>query len=327
MPPFGKAVDMVADAITRPGGLTYGGIKQLRSSVGELLNGGAILPEGLSKAELNIIYGALTTDLEKSAVNGGGKAAEQAFQRANSFYAAAQARNRALAKIVGPDGAANGEKVFDRITAMAMSGGRADAKALWQAKRSMPLSDWNELTSGIISKMGRATPDAPFSTDRFVTAWEKMSAEGKNAMFGSSGPLRQALDDIATLSIKGKTVDKFANTSNTGRTMITAGFSVGLISEPITTISTAIGADLLARALAKPTTAQGVANWAKTYQIAVQKPTAASAKAMRFASQRLGSSIAREFGMPAAANDLGSSLYQAIAGTGRAAADNDQNRP
>jgi hypothetical protein len=43
--PSGKATDAVLEAVQRADGLTYEGVKTLRTNVGEMLKGG-ILPEG-----------------------------------------------------------------------------------------------------------------------------------------------------------------------------------------------------------------------------------------------------------------------------------------
>jgi hypothetical protein len=64
----GKAVDTVAEATRQPNGLTFDGIKGLRTHIGEMLDNGTF-PEGMSENELRAIYGGLSKDLKAAAFN------------------------------------------------------------------------------------------------------------------------------------------------------------------------------------------------------------------------------------------------------------------
>jgi hypothetical protein len=214
----GKATDSVLDAVQRPGGLTYEGVKTLRTNVGERLKGG-ILPEGMSASELEKIYGALSKDLQTSVSAAGGSKAAEAFNRANQYYRAVSDRRAALAKIVGADGNAPAETVLSRIEAMAGSSSRADISKLIQARKAIGASDWNEIASTVVTRLGRDV-EGNFTPQRFLTAYGKLSPAGKDILFRSAGKsdLASHLDDIARVSSRFKELQKFANPSGSGRT-------------------------------------------------------------------------------------------------------------
>jgi len=313
------AIREVDGAIGRDGGLTYHGIKDLRTAIGEKLKPG-MLPQGMSQGELKAIYGALSDDLATAAKNAGGDAGARAWRQANTFFQAARGRQEKLAKIIGSEGDATGEKVFGRLSAMASSTSSADLRTLNLAKRSLDTAEWNELVSGVVARMGRTSPEAEFSPDKFVTQWTKLSAGGRATLFGGNKELQQALDDIVLLSTKNKAVEKFANHSNTGRAAGLAAFAAGSFVSPLTAIKIAIGGEMLARVLAKPVTAKAAAKWAKEVTAAQSaKPTPGAAKMAEQASLRLGTMLASQFGVPA--NDT----TRALIGSLRAAAEQQNN--
>jgi hypothetical protein len=296
--PPGKATEAVLEALRRPGGLTYDGIKTLRTNMGEMLKGG-ILPEGMSQSELKSIYGALSQDLKTSVRAAGGAKAEAAFERANRYYSLVSDRRAQLAKIVGVDGNAPAEQVFDRLLAKASSSGRADAATLAQARKAIGAEDWNEFASGAVARLGRdpaavTGPEAlnavsDFSPQRFLTGYGKLSEAGKNILFrsGGKGDLATALDDIAKVSSRFKEMQKFANPSGTAQNVGFAAMGAAVMAEPLTTITSVIGGRALAAALAKPSTASSVAQWSANYEKLVRNPTTPRLAALQLSTRNL----------------------------------------
>lgn len=319
IPGRSSAVDYVMSAATNPAGKSYQEIKNLRTYLGEMVDGARLIPEGWDKAEVKRIYGALTRDLEDAVRAGGGPKALTAWQRANKAAAAAANRKERLAKIVGVGGDASGERVIARLSSMAGSTGNADIRSLQLAKKSLAPDEWDELASGVIARLGRDNADAPFSADKFVTAWNKMTDDAKATMFNQK--LRKSLEDIATLANRSKEAEKFRNTSNTGRVGVATAFGAGAMANPLAAISAAVGAEIAARVISRPATARSAAMWSKVYQQAVNKPTAVSAGALQRASRQFGVTIATEMGVPQAANDIG----RALMGSVRSAAEDNQN--
>jgi hypothetical protein len=287
--PPGRAVDIVLPAATAPGGLTYEGIKNLRTNIGGMLKSG-ILPEGVDGGQLKQIYGALSDDLGVS-VAASGPQAQAAFDRANKYYDLLKDRRSALAKIVGAQGDAAPERVFDRLTAMASSGPRADITKLTQARKAMGADDWNEISSAVVGRLGRDV-EGNFSAQRFVSDYNNLSEAGRNLLFKSTdNPLKTHLDDIATVSSRFKRLQQFANPSGTARGVLGAAGLGGLFVEPLTTLTTMLGTNLTARVLAKPAQAASVAKWSRAKYAVAASPGPATIAAYGLASRNLLSTI------------------------------------
>jgi hypothetical protein len=274
----------------------------------------SLMPPDTTKQEMQAIYNGLTSDLKASVANAGGPDALTAFNRANAYRAAMQGRMEKLAGIIGIDGEKTGERVFQRLADMAGTKGNADVRTLGIAKRSMSPDQWQEVQSGVIQRLGRANPNAEFSADRFVTQWNQLSDAGKQTLF-SDPTLRRSLDAIATLSSASKKAERYANRSNTGRTVFGVGMLTGAMAHPVGMLAAAIGGDAAARILSQPATAAAAAKWAQQV-IQAQRAGAAGARTL----QRVTINFAEQAGIPQAANDL----LKAIT---RAAAGNNQDQP
>lgn len=309
--PDGESVGLVKEALTREG-MTYEGIKTLRTRVGELVDSG-ILPPGMSQGDLKSIYKGLTKDLEAS-VRQAGPEAQAAFQRANTYYRLVSERRDALVKIVGKSGDAPPEQVFDRLVAMASSSSRADAGKLMQARKVIGSEDWNEFVSGLVSRMGRdpAAKGAPeslqgadFSPQRFLTAFGKLSPEGRAVLFRSGGNsgLANSLDDIATVSSRFKELQKFSNPSGTAQTMMGGVGIAGIIAEPVTTLTTLAGGRIVAQALSKPAAAASIAQWSRSYERLVRTPSTPRLAQFELASRNLANNL-RDLGVNLSPSDF-----------------------
>lgn len=289
-----RAISEVLPAVQAPGGLNYAGIKDLRTRIGELQKGG-LLPSDISGAELSRLYGALSTDLRSAAGNAGGQRGLQLFERANSFNAAVAKRREELAKIVGTDGDAPAEAVFDRLARYAGEKGGADISRLAKARNAIG-SDWDEVVSGVVSRMGRDA-EGNFTPDRFVTAWGSLSPAGKSVLFSNKAH-REALEDIFTVSSRAKDVyKKFGNPSGTAQNVGFGAALAGMWAEPVTTIGTLVGGNVLTRILAQPATASSMAKWSRAYQNAVTRPAAATAASLQIATRNLSSTIGDQLGV------------------------------
>jgi hypothetical protein len=329
LPDESGALAQVGKALERGEGLTYEGLKTLRSSVGEMLDK-KMLPANISEKELRSIYESLSLDLKAAVKNAGGDQALSAFERANRYFRLASERRDALAKIVGADGNQPAEAVFSRLVAMAGSTARADIVKLAQARKAMGAEDWNEFVSGIVANMGRnpTTRGAPealdvsnFSPERFLSAYSKLSPQGRELLFRSTGKgdLARVLDDIATVSTRFKDLQKFSNPSGTGQTVLGGLGVAGLISNPLTTISAVVGGRALAHMLARPATASAVADWSRSYLRLARQPSAAAVANLNLASRNLLTNMGDKFGTFAPSDFL-----RAIQGPVRVPAEDEQ---
>src|SRR5579859_6078064 len=252
LPGSSKAVDSVIDAVQRPGGLNYEGVKTLRSSIGEMLDS-SVLPADIRKSELKRIYSALTDDLKDTVQKAGGAPALAAFNKANTLNTLISQRREALAKIVGESADAAPERVLDRLIGFAAGNSRADFNKLALARKTIGANGWDEVASAAVSKIGRDA-DGNFSPARFLTAYGKLSPLGKQTLFGSTGrtDLVQSLEDIATLSRRAGELQKYANPSGTGRVMGGLTTAGAALAQPHVVIPAAVGARLAARQMAQP---------------------------------------------------------------------------
>lgn len=267
-PEKSTALNLVMPAATNPNGLTYDGIKNLRTRIGEMLEGG-ILPADTSEGELRQIYKALSDDLQQSVLSSGGSRAQQLFNRANQINKAVQERREKLATIVGMKGDVAPEQVLGKIQSMAQAGTKGDINKLVLARRSVPSHDWEHVTSGVIESLGRA-PEGNFSPDRFITGYAKMSPQGRDVMFGPIGnPVRDALEDINLVSGKFKELGQYTNVSKTANVQQAAQLFATLAAFPFAPYAAAGAAAAIpanfamARVLSNPITAKAAANLQK----------------------------------------------------------------
>jgi hypothetical protein len=302
-----EAVNKIMEAATRPG-MTYEGIKDLRTYIGELMDTGP-LPADISRAELKRIYGSLTGDLRESVRAAGGAQAVGAWERANRFAQATAQRRENLARIVGGN---SDEQIFSRIASAANGGAKGDIQLLSQARRAVDNDTWDEIASAVISSLGRS-PAGDFTPDRFVTAWGKMSPQAKSLLFKSTGKpqLAQALDDISTVSQRFKTLQQFANPSGTGQTVLGGVIGGGAMVDPVTAATSIMSARIVSEILARPVTAKAMSSWAKAYAAATSGAPAAVGNYLR-ASAVFASDVANAINAPQHAAELARQLQGAV---------------
>lgn len=308
-----SAVNEIADAIARGEGLTYQGAKMLRTRIGEMLDTG-LLPADTSKAELKRIYGALTDDLRTIVSEAGGPQASEAFDQANRIHASISARREALAKIVG---SRSDEGIFEKLAHAAGTGGSADIKLLGLARETIGPDAWGEVASAVIARMGRDA-SGEFSPRRFLTAYSKLSSDGRAALFHGTGraDLAQALDDIATVSKRFKQLDRFANPSGTARNLLggaaafgIGGAAVGVMEgkngatwlDPLTALGGATSATAIALMLSRPASARALANWSMAYARSAEAMTPRSAANLDRATNALAVALGNDIGVSAPA--------------------------
>lgn len=294
----GRAVSEVFDAITRRDGLSYEGIKKLRTSIGEMMDNG-VLPADISRAELNRVYGALSDDLRMSVSQAGGPRAVSLFERANRLNTMVQGRRERLATVVGAGADASPAQVFQRLVAAAQSKGRADTRLLYEARRAMGPEEWREFGGSYVGLMGRDGNGA-FSPQRFMTEWGKLSDRGKQIMFDVAGnrDTRQALDDIATISQRFVDMQqRYGNPSGTAQSLSTLLVGGAMMADPLTTLGAGIGTNLMSRALAQPATARAMARWSRSYESAFLRGQTPAAGAMQAETRALASTIGQAFGI------------------------------
>ena len=307
----GKAVQTVTGGAERQGGLTFNGVKDLRTHVGELLDTG-VFPEGMSQGELRRIYGSLSEDLKASALNTGGEKAVAALGRANDLHKKFSDWKDSLQKVLGTQ-SRSGEGVYQSIIRMAGIGASADQKTLDLAKAAVPPDAWQNIASTAISTLGKSR-NGEWSPAAFLTDYRNLSDQGKRILFGGagSGKVVPFLNDIADVSSKFVKAGKLANTSGTAGHnvlytvggMAAAGMAHGSFVEPITAASGLFGINVMARILAAPATAASMARWANVYDRVVSNPGPSGMAALSRVSREFVSTVNGSLGTKVAPDSL-----------------------
>lgn len=316
IPGDSRAVNLIKQAIQQPGGLNYKGVKDLRTFVGEMLENPSLIPSDVSQAELKQIYAGLSDDLKSAVKASGGDEALKVFNDANSYAASVAAERETLNKVLGTK---SDEAIFDQIKSMAGSTSRADLATLYKVKKAVSPDTWNEIASATIARIGRDA-EGSFSPDRFLTGYNKLSADGKVALFGGKDGAAQSIDDLARVSSRFKQLNQYANPSGTGQTVFGGALGAGLFIDPVTAIEVAVPGYVAARVLARPATAKVAADYAKAYEIAAAAPTEKSIAYLSKKAQELALVAANDMGNPAFAEGLAGKLMLQ-----KKAAANEQN--
>lgn len=213
----------------------------------------------------------------------------------------AEATRTTLGRVIGKGADLSGEQVFDRIVGLAGGqAGRGGIETLRAARQAVTPEAWSRVSGTLVSRMGQnpeGVGEAVFSPARFLTAYQGLSTEGRHLMFGHQPQLRQALDDIATISTRFKQLDGLANPSGTSRNLSGTAMLGALWAEPMTALGSVLGGRILSTALAQPATATSLARWSKVYEAAVQRPTAGTIGTLKVASRNFANVAADKLGV------------------------------
>lgn len=254
-----SAINLVDEALKRPEGLSYEGLKNLRTDVGSRISG-KITPEpGTSQPALKRLYGALTDDLRQTVKEGGGDAGLNAWEKANRISSMVADKRDSLAKIIGADGAASENAVYARIKKLASTGASGDVSRLSEVKKTLGSEAWGEFRGAVVDGMGVGR-DGKFSASNFVTEYRKLSPEAKDVMFGS---LKSDLDDIAQVSSYAENLYKMGNPSGSaGGVAVGAGVSK-VFSDPLSVLGSLVGGRTISSWLARPAKVKAMSKWLK----------------------------------------------------------------
>jgi hypothetical protein len=328
---LGGAVDAVAGALQRPGGLTYEAMQDLRTSVRELQKKGerGLLPPTMSEGELNDIYGALTRDLGNAAEITGGPRGRAAWEVANRASRLRKEALDTLNKVVGPKSRSD-EGVMDALHRMAGTGAGADVDTLSTVRQALTgipgavkgaPGAWENVASTVISRLGKNS-QGEFSPNLFIRDYNDLSPAGRRMLFSGvgHGNVVNALDDIARVSDKYVKAGKLANTSGsaghgaligaiaTGATRLASGD----VLTPIGIAAGVLGANMTSRLLGAPATAASVARWTRAVDSLAQTPGLRTWAAYNVASRNLGNTTAAVTGNPSLAPHLINKLQGAV---------------
>lgn len=262
----------------------YQVLKDLRSSIGQKLGNNELISD-IPRAELKQLYGALSEDIRAIATAQGDDAIK-AFTRANNFTRSGHQR---LGDFVGRiTKKVEVDKIFDAVT----KGGEG-TKLINTFKRSLKPDEWDVVASNVIRKLGRSTAGQQnaagdnFSTDKFLTDWNKLGT-AKNALLSGSKKLnsyKADLDKIARVAEISKESAKTAsNLSGSGQSasnfaLATAGTS-GVITGNVPIVVSVAGTVTMNNMGARLMTNKPFVKWLASNSTHVGKLTAAQLSAL-----------------------------------------------
>lgn len=264
--------------ISKNGGaaVPYSAATDLRTQLGNSIDWGFAPSNPVENAALKQVHGALKGDIDAGA-SAISPDAKQAVSDARSLYSANQDRRDLLNSII--DKAGGPEAVYQAAT----NGTKQGATKIGGVMSALDDGQQNLVRATVINRLGKALPgmqnaegDA-FNASTFLTNWNKLAPEAKDALFGAKGPtnqLRRGLDSFAntTSTIRNSTLYK-----NPSGTAAAAGHGYGLLAllgeagmalaghpHAIAASAGAIaGNNLLARALTNPKLVSWLASSAK----------------------------------------------------------------
>lgn len=225
--------------------LPYEAVKKLRTLVGKELEGSSLASD-VPRSKWKALYSALSDDLE-GAANSAGPRAKAAFDRANWYSRAGYDRiETILDRVTNKDTA---EKVFQ--AAVNSSEVKEGATTINAVMRSLSPEERNTVSAAVIRRLGVAgagkQDDAGnvFSSETFLTNWNKISDDAKRVLFPSSDS-RKGLDDLALAASRIRNGSKvFANPSGTsgGAAQIGAygGLGVAIATGNVPVVATILG--------------------------------------------------------------------------------------
>jgi hypothetical protein len=217
------------------GRLSFDDARRLRTEIRTRLMNDPELRTKINDAEINQLYDAMSRDLKSAAAKLGGPQGAKAWDDADKFYRAGQARiDNALSRYYGPK--ATPSSVFHDLLGAAQGGARQDLERLNQVRRSLPPEEWSQLQGSIIDRMGRALPgqaseETPFSMRTFLTNVNKLEAPGTSpkyresglrVLFGKPGELgattetEETVRNLRHVASEWRELEKFENKSRSG---------------------------------------------------------------------------------------------------------------
>lgn len=224
--------DLRGDVLSSSGGkLPYEALKELRTKVGREIENNSLVSD-VPRAAWKQLYAALSDDMGIAASKAGPEA-ERAFARANTYTRAGHDRIATyLDRVAGKDTV---ERVFQ--AAVAPGEIREGASTINAVMRSLKPDERDVVKAAFIKRLGNAQASAQdaagdvFSTQTFLTNWNKISPQAKMTLFsGNDGELVKNLNKIASVASNIRDGSKvFANPSGTAGASANTAAGVGVL--------------------------------------------------------------------------------------------------
>ncbi len=210
-------LEKVRRSLDQTGGVTAVGLREARSILGSMARNDKLKGTD-AKRIFGMVLDAASDDMATSLTAAGKQGASRMFRRADTLWKERIAEiDEVLEPVIGKG--KSGEDIVSAVESMAR-GQRGGVSRLGRMLATLPAEEKGDITATVIDRMGRATASAQddtgsiFSSETFLTNWNKMSGKGKAALFGS-GETRRNLDDIAMIAAGRRDTASLASKSNT----------------------------------------------------------------------------------------------------------------
>ena len=216
------------------GKLSWEAVKALRSKIGNKLSSFDLIPD-VDKAQLKLIYGALSEDLKLTA-KGISKKAYNKILRADKYYSKGLKRIedylQPITKVGDPD----------RIVSILLNSAKEGASRINAIKKSLNPDQYKIFLSSVIDRLGRIQPaqaiggdilegSGKFSSETFLTNWSRLSDKAKEALFTGKGWSKEMIKDFDNIvkisSIIRQSGKTFKNPSGTADRVVGQGIVLG----------------------------------------------------------------------------------------------------
>ena len=216
------------------GKLSWEAVKALRSKIGNKLSSFDLIPD-VDKAQLKLIYGALSEDLKLTA-KGISKQAYNKILRADKYYSKGLKRIedylQPITKVGDPD----------RIVSVLLNSAKEGASRINAIKKSLNPDQYKIFLSSVIDRLGRIQPaqaiggdilegSGKFSSETFLTNWSRLSDKAKEALFTGKGWSKEMIKDFDNIvkisSIIRQSGKTFKNPSGTADRVVGQGIVLG----------------------------------------------------------------------------------------------------
>ena len=231
------------DVAKNGGKLSWNAVKALRNKIGNKLSSFDLIPD-VDKAQLKMIYGALSEDLKLTA-KGISKEAYNKILRADKYYSKGLKRIedylQPIMKVADPD----------RIVSTLLNSAKEGASRINAIKKSLNADQYKIFLSSVLDRMGRIQPaqalggevlegTGKFSSETFLTNWARLSDSAKQALFKGKGwesiimkdgtkfnPIKNINDIVKISSIIRQSGKTFKNPSGTADRVVGQGIVLG----------------------------------------------------------------------------------------------------
>ena len=191
--------------------MTFAQMQEMRSTIGKLAFDPSTEP--YMARRYKDLYEAMTADMAATAKSGG-EDAYRAWRAADDFNAGIYAKDGTKQQLKGITRAADGEAAYSFTTGKVKDGGSRMAKTFGEIEK-VPggTAQVDQFTASYVQKMGThidpTTGAEAFSQKKFISNWNAMSGEAKDAAFtGARAVYREDLDRLSRIIAARQTASK-----------------------------------------------------------------------------------------------------------------------